>query len=518
MHTIETDVLIIGTGFGAAAPALRLAEAGMRVTAIEKGPHIDPAKDLQQTQDPQYALKYLKSMGGKNLGLTYAEALGGGSPFYEMVSLRAPSHAFEQTDDLGNRLWPRGVDRASLDPFYDVADQMLRVEQIAPHHVPKSGLVFAMMMKNLGYTCERARYAVQGCFGCGFCVTGCIYSAKQSLLLNYLPMAEAAGARIETDLEAEAIDTLDIAEWVQPHGAIASLPYRYLVRCRRRTGSQEHIQFRAKILILGGGTVGTAKLLLRSRESLSRLSPHVGRNIAFNGSVKTAGLLPPSFPDADMFSGRSHPGVISYQFLDSHGISITVGKPMPLQVIASARLRLDGDERQPTFWGTPHVELMKQFRHRVIVLVAFGMTPPLGWMSHRGGDRFDLHLDGRDRLERYYKETKGLLHSIMHRNGCRVIHADFVNKEGVPHDDLHFSTAHQVGSCRMSDSKSTGVIDSMGEVFDYPGMYVTDGAAIPTSLAVNTAHTILANAERVAVSIVERHSVKREQIVASQLR
>ncbi len=49
-------------------------------------------------------------------------------------------------------------------------------------------------------------------------------------------------------------------------------------------------------------------------------------------------------------------------------------------------------------------------------------------------------------------------------------------------------------------------------------MYVTDGAAIPTSLAVNTAHTILANAERVAVSIVERHPVKREQIVAGQLR
>lgn len=74
-------------------------------------------------------------------------------------------------------------------------------------------------------------------------------------------------------------------------------------------------------------------------------------------------------------------------------------------------------------------------------------------------------------------------------------------------------------SYQFLDSHGISIaVGSMGEVFDYPGMYVTDGAAIPTSLAVNTAHTILANAERVAVSIVARHSVKREQIVAGQLR
>ncbi len=34
MRTIETDVLVIGSGFGAAPAALRLAEAGLRVIAI----------------------------------------------------------------------------------------------------------------------------------------------------------------------------------------------------------------------------------------------------------------------------------------------------------------------------------------------------------------------------------------------------------------------------------------------------------------------------------------------------
>ena len=152
METVRTDVLVIGSGFGAAAPALRLAEAGLAVTMIEKGPHIDHTRDFRQTQDPQYLLKYLHGLSGDHLSLTYAEALGGGSGFYEMVSLRAPSLAFRQRDDSGRALWPAGLDRTSLDPYYDRAEGMLRVEQIVPHEVPKSRLVFSLMMKNLGYS------------------------------------------------------------------------------------------------------------------------------------------------------------------------------------------------------------------------------------------------------------------------------------------------------------------------------------------------------------------------------
>ncbi len=514
MKTVNTDVLIIGTGFGAAAPALRLAGAGFRVTMVEKGPYIDPLRDFRQTQDPKYLLRYLKGMSGDNLSLTYAEALGGGSGFYEMVSLRAPSRAFDQVDQSGRRLWPASVGREELDPYYDIADEMLNVEQIAPNLVPKSGLVFSLMMKHLGYTCERARYAVKGCLGSGFCVTGCIYGAKQSLMLNYLPQAVAAGATVETHLQALEIRPLGIAQRTPSGGSINGVPYRYEVRCRHRDTRGAWVWYRTKILILAGGTVGTAKLLLNSRRHLRFLSRQVGRNIAFNGGVKTAAILPDHFPDGDMFAGRSHAGMISYQFLPSHGITISAGKPFPLQVMAAARLRLDGDQREPSYWGTRHAELMRQYRHRMIVLVAFGMTPPLGQLSMTDDGHFDLRLGLTDDLRRYYRETKQLLQSIMRGNGCRLVDTEFVNREGSPHPDLHFSTAHQVGSCRMADTKARGVVDAEGQVFDYRGMYVSDGAAIPTSLAVNTSLTILANAERIASGIGRRYSVGRPAVAA----
>jgi len=230
MKKITTEVLVIGSGFGATAPALRLSQVGAQVLMIEKAKDIVPERDFKQTQDPKYLLQYLKGMSSDQVGFTYAEALGGGSGFYEMVSLRAPSAVFDQTDADGRRLWPAGVDRKSLDPYYDLAEEMLGVEQIGLDEIPKSGVAFSLLMKNLGYSCDRARYAVKGCVGSGFCVSGCIFGAKQSLHFNYLPQAKAAGMEVLTDTEAISIRPLlyDVRSSAGTR-TIASLPCRYAV-------------------------------------------------------------------------------------------------------------------------------------------------------------------------------------------------------------------------------------------------------------------------------------------------
>ena len=506
MRVVKTDVLVIGSGFGAAAPALRLSRAGHQVIVVEKGPRIDPLRDFRQTQDPAYIRRYLKGLIGDRLNLTYAEALGGGSGFYEMVSLRAPSAAFRQTDTRGRLLWPKHIDRATLDPWYDLAETMLHVEQIAPEDVPKTGLVFARMMRELGYSCDRARYAVRGCVGSGFCVTGCVFAAKQSLLLNYLPQAEAAGAEIRTGLEAVSIRPLvDVGE-TSLRGSLHAVPHRSEVRCRPTIGAGEGSAFRARLVILGGGTVGSAALLLRSKREMPLLSRHVGRHIAFNGSVKAAGILPERLPDGDLFTGRSHPGMISYEFLASHGVTISAVKPLPLQLMAGARLIPDGGDPERDWWGERHAALLSQVRTRLMILYAIGMTPPAARITVDRGGHPHVHLRVDGALSAYTQSVKQLLESILRRSGCRLVRADMIRADGTPYSDLHFFTTHQVGSCRMADDPDRGVVDPSGEVFRYAGLYVTDGSAIPTSLAVNNSLTILANAERIAAGIIARHS------------
>lgn len=499
MRTLRTDVLVVGSGFGAAAPALRLAQAGLGVTMLEKGPMIGPGQ-YRQTQDPKYLLTYLKGLGSEHLGLSYAEAYGGGSGFYEMVSLRAPSIVFDQRDPRGRRLWPTGLNRGAMDPWYDLAESMLRVEQIGEGDVPRSGQIFAQLMARLGYSCDRARYAVRNCLGSGYCVTGCIYGAKQSLHVNYLPQAINAGATVTCD--AEVLDIRPASPGAAGRYARSGTGYR--VRCRVGGAKGDVVEYHADMVVLGGGTVGTARLLLQSAKWLPDLSPHVGRNIAFNGSVKAAGLLPDDMPDGDMYAGRSHPGMISYAFLESDGITISTVKPLPLQMMAGGRLRLGDVQPAPKWWGADHVELMKQVRHRMIILLSLGLTPPAGRITLDGKREPRLSVEGLDQMAVYEARIEAILRSILDRNGCRPVSIEPVDRTGATHAGAYYSTAHQTGSCRMADRPDMGVVDANGEVYAYPGLYVSDGAAIPTSLAVNTSLTILANAERIAAGMVAR--------------
>lgn len=268
------------------------------------------------------------------------------------------------------------------------------------------------------------------------------------------------------------------------------------------SGTDQPVSFKAKVVILGAGTVGTAKILLNSIPHLPKLSNQLGRNIAFNGSVKVLGLLPEGSIEGDMLTGMSHPGMISYHFLKKRGITIAAAKALPLVLTSSAKLSLNNGRGRTNTWGRDHVELMKKYRRRMIILYALGLTAGNAEIKLSRNSKFQAHLAMNDSLRDYYENTKKLLESILQRNDVQVINAEMINRSGQSYKDVYFGTSHMTGSCKMADNKSRGVINHNGEVFDYAGLMVTDGAAIPGSLAVNTSLTILANAERISDSLL----------------
>jgi choline dehydrogenase-like flavoprotein len=63
-------------------------------------------------------------------------------------------------------------------------------------------------------------------------------------------------------------------------------------------------------------------------------------------------------------------------------------------------------------------------------------------------------------------------------------------------------TVHPLASCRVGDDPQTSALDDTHEVRGHPGIFVTDGAAVPGALTVNPAMTIAALAERAIPGIV----------------
>jgi len=58
------------------------------------------------------------------------------------------------------------------------------------------------------------------------------------------------------------------------------------------------------------------------------------------------------------------------------------------------------------------------------------------------------------------------------------------------------TTAHILGGCVIADRPEHGVIDTHHQVFNYPGLFVVDGSAVPANPGVNPSLTITALAER----------------------
>ena len=504
MRSLSSDAVVIGSGFGGSVVSRRLQEAGFQVTVVEKGPRIDPSVDFKQTQDPKYLMKYIHGVGNKHMSFTYAEALGGGSGFYEMVSLRAPSSAFDQRDPkTGRRLWPTGIDRESMNTYYALSEEQISATQIEWAEVPRTGQVFGELMRRAGHTVDRVSHAQRGCIGSGYCITGCIYGAKQSMLVTYLPKAEEAGTLVLTDMNVIGIQQSNDPDW------------KFETICKDRNSGVE-LLLRSRIVVLAGGTIGTAALLQRSSDQLPLLSKHVGKNIASAGMVKAVAFTPDNMPDADMYRGRAHSGLISYDFLESDGITISSGKPLPLFIPLNGHLSIESRLSTSEYWGKDHVDLMKKIRTRGIVLYSIGMMPPSGSIRADGEDITVDHGD-LSMLRSYKNRVQGILQDIFERTGCQPLKLREVDDTGVELTDVHFGTTHMTGSCRMADTIEHGVCDANGEVFNYPGLFIADSSALPSSLSVNPSLTILANAERI-VPILLRSLMKEVRMARSSTR
>ncbi|OZF05174.1 GMC family oxidoreductase [Rhodococcus sp. 15-2388-1-1a] len=508
----DYDVLIIGSGFGGSVAALRAVEKGYRVAVLESG------RRFEDDELPKTSWRLRKYLWAPALGcygvqrihllpdvLVMAGAgVGGGSLNYANTLYQPPAKFFEDPQWGSITDWQR-----ELNPYYDQARRMLGVETNPT--ITASDKVMKEVAEDMGvgdtftstpvgvYFGDRGKTAPDpffggagpertGCTECGACMTGCRVGAKNTLVKNYLYLAEHAGAHV--------LPLTTVVD-VRPNGG------GYDVVTRRTGGKlrRKEKTITADQVIFSAGTYGTQKLMLAAKEkgSLPRLSERIGSLVRTNSEAvlaATARGREVDYHEGVAITSSFHPDD------HTHIEPVRYGKGSNaiglLQTVLS-----DGGGKMPRVLKTlgvalrhPGAAVRSLSVHRwsertVIALVMQTDDNSLELGSKKGpfGRRLTSRPGAGDPPPQWipqgHEAIRLLADKIGGDPGGSI--AEIVN---IP------MTAHFLGGCAIGDSPQTGVIDGYQRVYGYEGLHVLDGSAVSANLGVNPSLTITAQAER----------------------
>ncbi|MFB9733164.1 FAD-dependent oxidoreductase [Ornithinimicrobium kibberense] len=533
----HTDVLVVGSGFGGSVAALRLREKGYAVTVLEAGRRFADEDFAATSWDlrrflwaPALGLRGIQRIHLLRDVLVLAGAgVGGGSLNYANTLYRPRSDAFFRDPQ-----WAHVTDwRAELDPHYDTAERMLGVVT-NPTVTPVDALYRRVAEEmGVGESFRAAPVGVffgrdgalepgvevddpyfggagprrRGCLECGECMVGCRHGAKNTLVKNYLFLAERLGARIVPDTTVTRIRP-------RPQGGyvVTTVPTgTRLTRLRpgaRHTRTADHV-------VLAAGTWGTQHLLHRLRRDgdLPHLSDRLGELTRTNSEALLGATRPRDAAGPDLTRGVAitssfHPDE------HTHVEPCRYGRGQNAMGLLSTPFLADGDPDPGTSGTAARVRRAGRW-------LRAAAADPGGLVDHvlglsRWSERTTIALvmqtldnsitvrAGRGPLGRY-RLTSGRGHGAPSPTWIPVAH------EAVRRMARHLSgrpgsavgdvlnvpmTEHFLGGCVIGDSPATGVVDPYHRVHGHPGLHVVDGSTISANLGVNPSLTITAQAER----------------------
>jgi cholesterol oxidase len=568
MNDSHFDAVIVGSGFGGSVMAYRLAQAGFRVCVLERGKAYPPnsfpraphrmKKNFWDPSEGLYGMFNVWSF--EELGAVVCSGLGGGSLIYANVLIRKDERWFVKEDLHGGgyEYWP--VTRADLDPHYDRVERMLGAQRYPfdkePYNETPKTKEYKAAAERLGADWRLPNLAVtfanegedpmpgepireaypnlhgrtrQTCRLVGECDIGCNYGSKNTLDYNYLSEAKRLGAEIHTLCEVRRFQPRD-------GGGYAVYYVRHRPDPEREghktdTSALPEHTITADRLVLSAGTLGSSFLLLKNRGAFPGLSGRLGTQFSGNGDLITFALksskivggkrVPrlidggygPVITSAVRFPDREDGGDGRGFYVEDAGYPEFVNWILevvdaPTDAVRSfwgnlfERIRDKWLSREPeTDVGAEALRLLgsTELSSGLLPLLGMGRDIPNGKMELRGGL---LNVNWQvEESKAYFDDIREKMRDIAEELGARYLD---------PLDRLnHLVTAHPLGGCPMGRDKTEGVVDSYGEVFDYPDFYITDGSVMPGPVGTNPSLTIAALANRFADRIIENKGAGR---------
>ncbi len=511
----DYDVVVVGSGFGGSVAALRLTEKGYRVAVVEAGRRFADDEFAKTSWDLRRYL-WAPALGCfgiqrihllKDVMILAGSGVGGGSLVYANTLYR-PLKQF-----YADKQWAHITDwEAELAPHYDQAAKMFGVvrnptitpaDEVMQKVAADMGVADSFHPTPVGvFFGEPGRRAQDpffggagpertGCTECGSCMTGCRVGAKNTLVKNYLYLAERNGAKVIPLTTVTAVRP-------RADGSFAV--------DLRRTGRRAHTArttVTAGRVVLAAGTWGTQRLLHEMRDSgvLPRLSRRLGELTRTNseaiiGAGRTSVDPARDFSRGVAITSSIHPDATT------HIEPVRYGKGSNamglLQTIAT-----DGAASMPRWaqalrFMVRHpvrtAQLLRTYRwseRTVILLVMQSLDNSITTYTKKG-------LFGRRYTSRqgHGEPNPTFIPAGYEANQLAAKHIDGI-AGGTWGEVFNIPlTAHFIGGCAIGATPDDGVIDAYHRVHGYPGLSIVDGSAISANLGVNPSLTITAQAER----------------------
>lgn len=507
-----TDALVIGSGFGGAISALRLAQAGIQVTVLERGRRwpirpdgdtfatfdnpdgrsswfSDVTTDLNPTPIDRYAGVFelidpttTAAVRARGVTLHNGAGVGGGSLVFNATMLQPRRELFHQVfpanidyDEMASVYYPRVRGVLGLSPIPDdilasdyYASTRANVQQAQAAGMDASRQVeyaidWDIVRQEMAGTKTPSAIAGQSWFGLNS-------GAKTSVDRNYLRMAEETGRvqvlplHVVTDIAENRRDglyTVSVDE-ITVDGVVLR---RKEITCRR--------------LFLAAGASATPALLVRARArgGLPRLNPHVGRYWGTNG---------------DFIALRGGMGTFAPAQGGPCGHVVIDDRDNAFGPTSLVELVVPTNFHAQTLYGSPGFSLY----------VGLGIVPPIGHFSYdRSTDAVTINWPNTDpRLDTYAAGANALLSRLNASNPGSFTAYNTEDPAYIAAGGTTL-TGHPVGGAVMGKA-----CDFSGRVHGHPGLYVVDGSLIPGGGVggVNPAFTISALVERCLDTIVAR--------------
>lgn len=488
MHSF--DIIIIGSGAGGGTVARALADTGARILVLERGDFIAQEEQNWSADAVWRQLRYrttetwLDESGTPFRPYTHY-CVGGNTKFWGTVMYRLRPGDFGEVQHVDgvSPAWP--VDYATLAPYYDRAEQLYGVHGEAgsdptegprgpyPHPpVPHARLVGELVaqLKQQGLHPSPLPLGLQpNCILCNTCNSfPCKLHAKSDAevcgigpatrLANVTLWTNALARRLFTNPSGKRIEAVEV----------------------ERGG--ETLRVSAPLVIVSGGAVNSAALLLRSANDKHP-----------DGLANSSGLV-----------GRRYMAHLATMMQGFH--PFRVNDTVFQKTVAINDFYFKGPNS-----GFPLGQIQSQGRTHGVMAQTVVPQVPLwayeAWVA-RGVDWLAMTEDLPRLDNRVTLDPSGAIRLVYQPNNLRA-HEQLVaeatrmlRKLGfwvvMTHSHKAKNTTHQCGTLVFGTDPRESVLDTFCRTHDVENLFVVDASFFPSSAAVNPGLTIVAQALRAA--------------------